>query len=100
MISHFEDTGFNSHFFNEAMMAMVGVVAVGLRGGQVIILDLGLDQLPNSSLAQYKNVFVKRPYKPVFVTPHEPNIALKRHQLIGEKKVIGLSVLSKCCKLI
>ncbi len=95
VIRHFEDNGFNSHFFNEAMMAMVGVVAVGLQGGQVIILDLGLDQLPHTNVFYYENVFGKRVYTPEFVTPHEENIAFKRHEWIGDNKAIALCVLSK-----
>lgn len=103
MLSHFEEGGSDRPFFNEAMMAMVGIAAVGLQGGQVLIVDLGLDD-PNLGAFHrplgvncrfFENVFSKPPHQLLQVDPHENLIATTRHHSVAKDELICLSVLSK-----
>jgi hypothetical protein len=98
VVSHYEDGGFNTHFFNQAMMTMVGIIAVGMVGGEVCLIDLGLDQLKQQVPPvgwYYKNVFEGTRFIPAVIGPHETNVAHKRHHFVKEKKLIALLVYSK-----
>ncbi|ODM96006.1 Protein ELYS, partial [Orchesella cincta] len=91
VLSHFEEGGSNRPFFNETMMAMVGIAAVGLRGGSVIIVDLGLDDpiLTASCTPDSKNIS-ELTYKLLYVGPHEYVIATKRHKAVSKRGLIAL----------
>lgn len=95
MLSHFEEGGSNRPFFNETMMTMVGIAAVGLRGGSVYIVDLGLDD-PNLASActpdKWKNSDLT--YRLLFVNPHEYVIATKRHKAVSKRSLISLKFTS------
>lgn len=82
-------------------MAMVGIVAVGLQGGEVFLVDLAIDHLQKQSqqkISFIKNSFSKPPFEPCIVDPHEENMAQKRFECVKDrrrKRSIALSVMSK-----
>lgn len=95
MLSHFEEGGSNRPFFNETMMAMVGIAAVGLRGGSVIIIDLGLDDSNLSTVsASDCRDSSDSTYRLLYVNPHEYVIATKRHKAVSKRSLIALKFTS------
>lgn len=77
------------------MMAMVGIAAVGLRGGSVIIIDLGLDDPNLSSVPSLDGRNVSDlTYRLLYVNPHEYVIATKRHNAVSKRSLIALKFTS------
>jgi len=68
---------------------MVGVAAVGLAGGQFLIVDLGLDE-PSSSGYAYLEQSADNFFNLFCVEPHEEFIVAKRRTAISQKLMICL----------
>ena len=89
---------------NGAMMAMVGIAAVGMLGGEVLIVDLGLDKtdfLPPTGMVLFSSLSTplqSKPFQIVLVEPFDRLIAMKRHNNIHKNRLISLSISGKLSK--
>jgi hypothetical protein len=88
VLSHFESPDSNSPFLLMSMVAMVGAVAVGLRGGGLLIIDLALDDLSLDDLEDSPRGFPS--FSLHSVQPQEGHIVPIRRATIAEKRLICL----------
>lgn len=77
-------------------MAMCGIAAIGLRGGTVLIVDLGLDDPTLTAVTTNRNPLGSLlTYRLLYVTAHEYVIATKRHKAVLQRNLIALKFTSK-----
>ena len=98
VLSNSEESGYTRPFYSEAMVAMVGIAAVGCYGGQLYLIDLGLDDIDLTPSCQFY-LEESKIHKLTFVEPHEQYIAPKRRAAASKKLLIAVDFKSEACRV-
>lgn len=99
VVSHYGEGLCRDSFYNLAVSQMKGIAAVGLLGGEIILVDLGLDELRNfiqTPEYQYQQSTQEElTFELIQVRVDEIDLAGKRRACLQRQRLIFIDFSSK-----